>query len=127
MKYSFTIKETRSINIQRICDENKGCTHILITSPKVEGALLLLSNEFLRRFSNGDGLRIAGHVLPDYGYERTHEIVNGRSGYIWCITGTILNGWQSRVLSADALCDAFKDIGAAMNFSRSIKINVSVG
>ncbi len=122
-KYNFEITDPKNLDFSRILAENEGSDALIVlASQDREHAILCLSVEFLGRFCPGDKLGTAGELLcPEWGLNNTKKLnLDLKWSSVWKAT----KGWKNTFILREKIPETIKELSAAREFRRKIKITV---
>ena len=122
--YKFYVKEATEIDIQRICDEAESDV-VLLTGAGGIG-LLLVQNDFLRRFTTADKVMLAGEELCcEWGFSGARVIQAGQkpSFNIYGEPDALL-GWRAMLIDLANMGKIAAEVKTARNYKRRIQVKV---
>ena len=125
--YRFNTKSADDIDIQRISEENKAMEALLVIVGDSKEALLLLHNNFLKKFNSNDDLIVSRerlkHNWGNDAWSLTQYTAHSVSYYCDSTT-TKITHHKGRVVRIDEISEVEKQLQAARNYKRCFEVKV---
>jgi len=125
--YRFKTKNVEVIDLPRISEENKDIEALLVIVGDSKEALLLLHNDFLKKFNSNDYLIVSREKLKqNWGNDSwvlTQDTPHSVS-YHCDSTTTKIKHHKGRVVRIDEISEVEKQLEKARNYKRSFEVKV---